>query len=106
MSNAMDILNKILAEAYGYGTQSTRQKTDYFYYNPPDGWTGTIYYFAYTPWKTKDPKTGKVGYWTIKYRYLKTKKQRKIVKAIRFGRRKIAHKRALEWYRKYYGQEP
>ena len=85
---------------------ASRNKSSYLYWDPPKDWNGTLYQFAYTPWKTKDPETQKTGYWTLKYRYLKKKKQWKLVKKVRFGRRKIAHKRALEWYAKHYGQTP
>ena len=101
MDKAIDILNHIF-----WVPTPTRRKTSHFYYSPPKGWVGTKYRFAYTPWKTKDPETQKIGYWALKYRYLKKTKQWKIVKKIRFGRRKIAHKRALEWYAKHYGQKP
>lgn len=84
----------------------SRRRTSHFYYSPPDDWKGTLYRFAYTPWKTRDPETKKIGFWTLKYKYLKGTKQWKLVKAVRFGRRKISKKRALEWYEKYYGQRP
>lgn len=105
MDTALDILNRIFAEAYGRQAP-TRQKTNYFYYDPPKDWEGTLYRFAYTPWKTEDFRSAKTGFWTLKYKYLKTKKRWKLVKKTRFGRRKIAHKRALEWYKKYYGGNP
>jgi len=100
--SAEDILNHI----FSITQKQTRRKTRHFYYSPPEDWPGTLYRFAYTPWRTRDPETRKTGFWTLKYRYLKKAKRWKIVKKIRFGRRKIAHKRALEWYEKHYGQKP
>jgi len=100
--SAEDILNHIFSITY----RPTRRKTGHFYFPPPKDWDRTIYRFGYTPWTTVDPETRKTGYWTLKYRYLKKKKKWKLVKKIRFGRRKIAHKRAREWYEKYYGQKP
>ena len=102
---AEDILNHIFSVTRR-PTRRTRQVTSHFYYDSPKDWEGTLYRFAYTPWKTKDPDTGKIGFWTLKYKYLKTTKQWKLTKKVRFGRRKIAHKRALEWYEKHYGQRP
>jgi len=99
---AEDILNHIFAIT----GKPTKHKTEHFYYNPPKDWDGTIYRFAYTPWKTMDPETRKIGYWALKYKYLKRTKQWKLVKKIRFGKRKIAKKRALEWYIKHYGKKP
>lgn len=101
---AEDILNHIFSITAP--RRPSRRKTSHFYYSPPKDWPGTPYRFAYTPWQTKDPETGKIGYWTIKYRYLKKTRQWKIVKKVRFGRRKIAKKRALEWYESHYGQQP
>ena len=104
--SAEDILNHIFSITQRQTRRQTRRKTGHFYFPPPENWPGTIYRFAYTPWKTRDPETRKIGFWTLKYKYLKTTKKWKLVKKIRFGRRKIAHKRALEWYEKHYGQKP
>ena len=104
MDTAVDMLNRIFDEVYRRHAP-TRQKTSYFYYDAPEDWEGTIYRFAYTPWRTTDPETGKKGFWSLKYKYLKTKKQWKLVKKTRFGRRKIARKRCLEWFAKYYGRK-
>jgi len=103
---AEDILNHIFAVTRPRRRTGRRHATSHFYYSPPEDWEGTRYRFAYTPWKTLDPETRKMGYWTLKYKYLKTTKQWKLVKKIRFGRRKIARKRCLEWYEKHYGQKP
>lgn len=96
---ALDLINRLAADLGVFGG---RNKSDYLYYEPPKDWDGTIYYFAYTPWKTKDPETGKIGFWALKYRLLKTNGQWKLVKKTRFGRRKIASSRALQWHQKYY----
>jgi len=101
---AEDILNHIFSITRP--RKQSRKRTHHFYYSPPKDWAGTLYRFAYTPWKIKDPETGKIGYWTLKYKYLKGTKQWKLVKKIRFGKRKIAKKRALAWYAKHYGKRP
>jgi hypothetical protein len=99
MDKALNLINKFYADLY-----SGRKKNDFIYFNPPKNWEGTLYYFAYTPWKTKDPETGKEGFFTLKYRVLKSGTL-KLVKKVRFGRRKIASKRAWKWHEKYYGKE-
>ena len=83
------------------GGVSSRNKASYLYWDPPKEWTKTKYLFAYTPWKTKDPETGKVGFFALKYRLLKNGSM-KLVKSVRFARRKIANRRAYQWYEKYY----
>jgi len=55
--------------------------------------------FGYTPWKTRDG--GKVGYFALKYREFKNGKI-KLVKSVRFGKRKTAKARATKWYNEYY----
>ena len=103
---AEDILNHIFSVTRPQARTGRRHATSHFYYSPPKDWAGTLYRFAYTPWKTLDPDTDKIGFWTLKYKYLKTKKRWKLVKKVRFGRRKIAMKRAKEWYEKHYGRRP
>ncbi len=103
IQTAEDILNHVFSITRH--RKPSRKRTHHFYYGPPKDWAGTAYRFAYTPWETRDPETGKTGYWTLKYRYLKSAKRWKLVKKTRFGRRKIAKKRALEWYEKHYGQK-
>ena len=84
---------------------SSRNKNDLLYYDPPKDWEKTTYYYGYTPWRTKDPDSGREGFWTLKYRLLKSGTW-KLVKKIRFGRRKIARARAIKWYQKHYGESP
>ena len=96
---ALDLINKLAADL---GIFSGRRKSEFLYYVPPKDSDKTIYYFAYTPWKTTDPETGKSGFWTLKYRFLKTTGSWKLVKKTRFGRRKIASQRAWDWHQKYY----
>ena len=79
-----------------------RNKSSFLYYDPPKDWTGTTYIFAYTPWKTIHK--GIEGFWTLKYRILKDGRW-KLVKKVRFGKRKIANKRALKWWNNYYHKE-
>lgn len=78
------------------------RKNALIYWDPPSGWKGTPYAFGYTPWKQRNPETDKVGYFACKYRILKDGSL-KLVKAVRFGRRKIAKARAEKWYEDYYG---
>ena len=78
------------------------RKNRFIYWDAPSGWKGTNYAFGYTPWKQKDPKTGKVGYFACKYRIIKDGSM-KLVKSVRFGRRKVAKARAEKWYENYYG---
>ena len=89
-----------LANIFG-GSGSSRNRSDFLYWEPPKDWAKTIYIFAYTPWRTKDPDTGKTGFFALKYRKLKNGSL-KLVKSVRFGRRKIATKRAHQWHAKYY----
>lgn len=96
---ALDLINKMASDL---GIFPSKQKSDFLYWEHPKDWDKTIYRFGYTPWRTTDPDTGKTGFWALKYRYLKTKKQWKLVKKVRFGRRKIATQRAYQWHQKYY----
>ena len=96
---ALSLINQLAADL---GIFSGRQKSEFLYYDPPKDWSGTVYYFAYTPWKTVDPETGKTGFFALKYRFLKTTENWKLVKKTRFGRRKIASARALKWHGDYY----
>jgi hypothetical protein len=79
-----------------------RRKNKINWWSPPKGWTRTVYIFAWTPWKTRDPETKTTGFYTLKYRVYKDGRW-KLVKKLRFARRKIAKKRASQWYDKYYG---
>ncbi len=96
---ALDLINQMASDL---GIISNRQKSEFLYYEPPKNWKGTIYYFAYTPWKTVDPETGREGFWALKYRFLKTTGNWKLVKKTRFGRRKIASARAQKWHDAHY----
>lgn len=97
--SVIDILNKMFADL----TKDSRgrQKSSLIYWNAPKGWKGTVYIFAYTPWKTVDPETNKRGYFALKYRVLKNGNS-KLVKSVRFGKRKVARARAEKWYNEYY----
>ncbi len=100
---ALDLINQIASDLginFG-GFGSTRNRSSFLYYDPPRDWNKTIYYFGYTPWKTTDPETGKQGFFALKYRLLKSGAL-KLVKSVRFGRRKIADARAHKWHEKYY----
>jgi len=106
MDKALDLINKMAADLGIFG--SGRNKSSLLYYEPPKDWPGTIYIFGYTPWKATDPETGKEGFFALKYRRLKSGKLKgaeKLVKSVRFGRRKIASAQALKWHQKYYRQD-
>lgn len=95
---ALELINRMAADL---GVFPRRNKSSFLYYEPPKDWDKTIYYFGYTPWRTTDPETGKTGFFSLKYRLLKSGAL-KLVKSVRFGRRKIADKRAHQWHEKYY----
>lgn len=95
MSSLLDEINKIFAQVLG------TRKNSFIYWNPPRGWKGTKYAFGYTPWKTHND--GQEGYFACKYRILKNGNQ-KLVKAVRFGKRRVARARAEKWYNEYYGE--
>ena len=95
--SAIDILNKM---ARDYGLVPTRQKRSFSWWRIPKDWKGTKYAFGYTPWYTTH--ADKKGFFACKYRVLKNG-NKKLVKAVRFGKRKVAKKRSLLWYQKYYG---
>jgi len=108
--NPVDIINRILAD---HGIFAPRRKHSYLIWreqgrDPKDqkatDQKRARYLFAYTPHKTRDDDTGKIGFLALKIRVLKSGK-RKIVKKVRFGRRKIARARSLKWYDEYYGRE-
>lgn len=98
---ALELINKMAADL---GVTSRRNKSTFLYYEPPKDWTKTVYYFAYTPWRTTDPETGKSGFFALKYRMLKSGAM-KLVKSVRFAKRKVADARAWKWHKKYYGVE-
>ena len=94
---AINVLNELAAEMMG----RSRRRKSFVWWNSPRGWQKTKYAFGYTPWKTKDDETGKTGFFALKYRILKNG-MFKLVKSVRFGKRKTAKKRALQWYNKFY----
>lgn len=94
----IDILNQIAADL-GLFPERTKHKMNLW--RIPKGWMGTRYYFGYTPWRTT-AETGEVGFFALKYRIRKNGSM-KLVKKVRFGRRRVARQRSLLWYRKYYG---
>lgn len=93
-SNAISFMNKIYSDLVG----STRSKRSYVYWRIPRQWKGTRYRFGYTPWKTQ--YNGKRGFFAVKYR--ETKDKLKLLKAVRFGKRKTAKARSLQWHTAYY----
>ncbi len=98
LQGAKELINQLFSDMVPQG----RTKNSYLYYDPPKDWKGTVYIFAYTPWRTKHD--GVEGFWTLKYRVYKDGHW-KLVKKIRFGRRKIADKRAKKWWDAYYKTE-
>ena len=104
MQKALNLINQLAAELGVGGLGSGKRKSEFLYWSPPKKWSGTKYVFAYTPWRTVDPKTGRRGFYALKYRVLRDGKW-KLVKSVRFGRRKIAMARAHQWHRDYYEEE-
>lgn len=99
--NPVDAINRIMADLMR-GSRK-RRKHSYIYWNPPKQWNKTIYLFGYTPHRTVVPTSnGNVeGFFAVKFRKLKNG-ELKLVKYVRFGRRKIASNRSMAWYKKYY----
>lgn len=94
-----DVLNR-LNEMFGRMIGHTgRTKNTYIFWRIPQDWVGTRYAFGYTPWRTD--YEGKTGFFAFKYRVLKNG-TRKLVRAVRFGRRKIARGRSWKWHQKHY----
>lgn len=97
---AIDLINRIAADLGLFGGR----RSSLIWWRFPKDWKGTRYAFGYTPWRTRDDKTGKEGFFALKYRVRKDGSMR-LVKAVRFGRRKVARERSLKWHRQYYGVE-
>ena len=97
---AIDVLNQFAAEM-GLYPRRQRHPFVYFAFRKASRGKRVVYAFGYTPWKTRDPETGKEGFFALKYRVYRNG-QWKLVKSVRFGKRKIAKKRAWEWHQKYY----
>jgi hypothetical protein len=93
---AIDILNKM---ARDMGLFPKRRRSSFIWWRIPKDWNRTKYAFGYTPWRTR--LDGKEGFFACKYRVLKNGSM-KLVKAVRFGRRKVAKNRSLQWHQKYY----
>lgn len=93
---ALDFINKMAAEL---GLFPTRRRSSLIWWRVPKDWQGTKYAFGYTPWKTQDGD--EVGFFAVKYRILKNGDM-KLVKSVRFGRRKVARERSLLWHHKHY----
>lgn len=96
MQKAMDRLNQLYRQIVG-----SSHRNPYVYWRIPRKWKGTRYRFGYTPWRIEC--RGRVGFFAVKYR--ETKDKIKLVKAIRFGKRKKARERSLEWHKAYYERE-
>jgi len=94
--DALALINKMYADLVGH---RGRTKHTYTWWRNPRNWKGTVYNFGYTPWKTSFE--GKKGYWALKYRQFKNGNA-KLVKAIRFGKRRVARDRSWLWYTQYY----
>ena len=95
---AIDAINQIAADLGLFGTR----RNSFIHWRIPKDWNGTKYAFGYTPWRTEDE--GQVGFFALKYRVLKNGRM-KLVKSVRFGRRKVAKARSLSWHRSYYGTD-
>ncbi len=97
-----DLLRHFFNVSGGKPDKPRRRKNRMLYFPPPKDWKGTIYQFGYTPWRTGDPGTGKAGFWALKYKFIKTKNEFKLVKSVRFAKRKVATARAEKWFNDYY----
>lgn len=95
---ALEEINKIAAEMLGQ--TSGRHKRSFLYHRIPKNWLGTKYVFGYTPWRTKHD--GKEGFFALKYRMIKGGDVLKLIKAVRFSKRKVARKRSSDWHKAYY----
>lgn len=95
----IDDINKVLAKM---GMIQPRTETEYYYWTAPKGVKSSIA-FGYTPHKREHH--GKIGFFAVKLRKLKNGDM-KLLKAVRFGKRKIAKRRALQWYHKQFGKAP
>ena len=95
----IDMINQIAADM---GLMPTKHRNSFLWWRIPKGWQGTKYAFGYTPWRTAF--NGKKGFFACKYRILRNSNM-KLVKTVRFGRRKVAKDRSLEWHRQYYERD-
>ena len=93
---AIDILNQLAADL---GLWPSRRRSSFIWWRIPRNWKGTKYAFGYTPWKTEND--GQVGFFALKYRVKKDGSMR-LVKKVRFGRRKVARERSWQWHKNYY----
>jgi hypothetical protein len=95
-NEAISLMNKLYNDLVG----STRSRRSYTYWRIPRNWKGTRYQFGYTPWKTQ--YDGKKGFFAVKYR--ETKDRIKLVKTVRFGKRKTAREQSSQWHDAYYNK--
>lgn len=96
--DAIDFINRMAAE---HGIFGRSRGHSWLYWSPPRKWAGIKYYFGWTPHRTKHE--GKVGFFAVKYRLLKNGNM-KLKKSVRFGKRKVAKARSLQWHNNYYGE--
>jgi len=97
---AIDFINRMAAQL---GLFPSRRRKSFIWWRIPKKWKGTRYAFGYSPWRTRDDETGKQGFYALKYRVLKNGNM-KLVKKVRFGRRKVARERSWQWHSNYYGE--
>lgn len=98
---AIDMVNRIVADMGLHGRVSGKHKRSFLYHRIPKSWPRTKYVFGYTPWKTKH--NGQTGFFALKYRMNKAGDQLKLIKAVRFSKRKVARNRSQHWHKQYYG---
>lgn len=92
---AIDELNRLWAEMVGEG----RTRNYALFWSIPKKWKGRKYKIGYSPWKIKG-EGGKIGFYALKYKH--SKSGWKLVKAVRFGKRKTAMQRSIEWWNRVY----
>lgn len=86
--------------AAGLGLSGNRRRNRLLLFRVPKDWKGRIIHFGYTPWSDSDGK-----FYALKYRENKRTGIIMLAKKVGFARRKIARKRALQWYEAYYYKE-
>ena len=95
---AIDELNRLWAKMVGEGSGKRRNYA--LFWATPRKWKGRKYKIGYTPWKIKG-EDGKVGFYALKYGHGK-KAAGHLIKAVRFGKRKTARLRSIEWWNQVY----
>jgi hypothetical protein len=75
-----------------------RRKKSLIHWRIPDGWIGKKPIFGYTPWRTMDGDAK--GFFAL--HYTPTKDGWKLIKKVRFAKRKVAKERSWKWHEDFY----